>query len=210
MNSSAGRKLSWSLAALVSASLVVFAVTAVTAVTAGPSPSCASAAPGSIKESAEFTPAAGQRGPVPVPLRQSQLPEAENAVDELVPDAELDQLPLRLALQNGDSLYRYFLDRPIPETMTPEDFWAAGGIQLEKDPWEGGDFAAFLLDELGDRAVPIEVGQYRAALTWADPTASGVRTHNLYWSDGASNYALITVRAPEAIVNLARELVCGI
>lgn len=207
MNSSATRNLSWSLAALVSASL---AIVAVTAVMAGPSPSCASAPPGSIRESTEFTPAVGQRGPLPVPLRQSQLPEAENAVDELVPDAELDRLPLRLALQNGDSLYRYFLDRPISETMTPEELWAAGGIQLEKDPSAGVDFAAFLLNEPGDRAVPIDVGQYRAAPTWADPTVSGVRTHNLYWSDGESNYALIAVRAPDAIVNLARELVCGI
>lgn len=208
MNYSAGRTVSWSLVALVSASLVIVAVTAVTA---GPSPSCASAGLGSITESAEFTPAAGQRGPRPIPLRQSQLPDAESAVDELVSDAELDQLPLRLALQNGDGgLYRYFLDRPITETMTPEEPWAAGGVQLEKDSAEGGDFAAFLLGELGDRAVPIEIGQYRAALTWADPTKSDVRTHNLYWSDGESNYALIAVRAPEAIVKLARELVCGI
>ena len=207
MNYTATRRVSWSLVALVSASLVIFGVTVVTA--GGPA-SCASAAPGSITESAEFTPAAGQRGPVPVPIRQSQLREAENPLDGLVPDAELDRLPLRLALGDGESLYRYFLDRPIPETMTPEDFWASGGIQLEKDPQEGGDFAAFLLDELGDRAVPIEVGDYRAALTWADPTPSGVRTHNLYWSDGTSNYALIGVRAPETLVTLARELVCGV
>jgi len=205
MTYSASRKVSLSLVALVSASLVIFAVTTVTA---GPSPSCASATPGSITESGEFTPAAGQRGPAPIPLRQSGLPDAESAVDELVSDAELDQLPLRLALQNGDGLYRYFLDRPIPETMTPDEFWASGGVALEKDAAEG-DFAALLLDELGDRAVPIEIGQYRAALTWADPTESGLRTHNLYWSDGENNYVLIAVRAPEAIVNLARQLVCG-
>ena len=206
MNYSAVRTLSWSLVAVVSALLVIFAATSVTA---EPSPSCALAAPGSITESAEFTPAAGQRGPVPIPLRQSGLADAESAVDELVSDAELDQLPLRLALQSGDGLYRYFLDRPIPETMTPEEFWAAGGVALEKDAAEGGDFAASLLGEIGDRAIPIEIGQYRAALTWADPAESGVRTHNLYWSDGASNYTLIAVRAPEAIVNFARQLVCG-
>lgn len=184
-------------------------VTATTA-SAGPSASCASLPSGSIPESADFTSAEQRRtSPVPIPLREYQLPQVHGATDDLIPDSQLDGLPLQLAQVNGEALYRYFLDEPIPNTMTPEEFWAAGGVQFEKDPAEIGDFAGFLLQELGERAVRIEVGSHTGALVWADPTPSGVRTHNLYWSDRNYNYALIAVRPPEALVDLARNLVCS-
>ncbi|MBA2338070.1 MAG: hypothetical protein H0V96_10005 [Acidimicrobiia bacterium] len=46
-------------------------------------------------------------------------------------------------------------------------------------------------------------------VVWADPDPTGTRTHNLYWSDGAFNYALIAERSAEEILTLGRSLVCA-
>lgn len=198
------RTMRWAPVAI--GALILLVVAACTR--AGPS-GCASLPSGSIQEITDFTPAQQMRtGGVQLPLADFGLPTTANSADHLIRDGELDGLPLQLALTNGDALYRYFLDGPIPKTMTPEQFWAAGGVQFERDPAQSDDFAAFLLEELGERALPVEIGPYRGALTWADPTPSGVRTHNLYWSDAESSYALIAVRSPEAMVNLARGIVC--
>jgi hypothetical protein len=110
---------------------------------------------------------------------------------------------------SGNGLYQYFLDRPIPPGMTLDAFWTAGGIHLGRDPAEGGDFVGFLLEELGERAIAVEIGPYRGALTWADPTLDGTRTHNLYWSDGEYNFQLIGVRSAVDLANLGRAMVCG-
>ena len=70
-------------------------------------------------------------------------------------------------------------------------------------------FAAYLLTTLGDRATPVYVGEHKGAMVWADPDSHGIRTHNLYWSDGTSNYAVIADLSAEATLNLGRVLVCA-
>ena len=65
------------------------------------------------------------------------------------------------------------------------------------------------VSELGDRATAVDVGRYSGALTWADPDASGLRTHNLYWFDGTYLMSLVAVRGPEDLVNMGRELACS-
>jgi hypothetical protein len=89
-------------------------------------------------------------------------------------------------------------------------FLANGGIVYERQPLADGEsFAAYLLATRGERAIPVEVGSHRAALVWADPFPNGLRTHNLYWSDGTFNYSLIADRPAEALVTIGRGLVCG-
>jgi len=170
---------------------------------------CADLSAGTIKEASNFTPAELQRSDLPAP--------AINALDRPPADvgsaavAALDGLPRRFASGSPDAAVQYYLDRPIGPLMTTDEFAAAGGIQSERmvrDP-NAGYFVDALLQAVGPRAVPVEVGPYEGAFTWADPLDNGVRTHNLYWSDGTYEYALIGDRAPEALINIGRGLVCG-
>lgn len=173
-------------------------------------PSCATLEPGEIIESTNFTPASEMRtAPIPVTLSQLALEATPAAGETLAPGNALDGLPLQMTYMSGNGLYQYFLDRAIPPSMTLDAFWMAGGIHLARDPAEGGDFAGFLLNELGERATAIDIGPYRGALTWADPTLDGTRTHNLYWSDGEYNFQLIGVRSAVDLANLGRAMVCG-
>jgi hypothetical protein len=70
-------------------------------------------------------------------------------------------------------------------------------------------FATYLTITFPARTTPVKVGSFDGALTWADPDANGVRTHNLYWSDGKFNYSLIVNRSADATLALGRGLVCG-
>jgi hypothetical protein len=171
---------------------------------------CASLAPGSIMESDKFTPAAAMRSVLP-PVRMGELGVAiASPADDIAPrDAILDGMDLRVVVGDESSVQRYYHSNSIPADMTLDEFMAAGGIQLHRDPAGGEDFAAFLLEQLGDRAVPIQVGESQGTLTWADPTPAGVRSHNLYWSDGRYAYPLIAVREPEHLASMARALACG-
>lgn len=112
----------------------------------------------------------------------------------------------------GDrSSYQYFLDRPLDRELTAPGFRTAGGIQLDRDAVTDGDpyTADDVIEQVGDRAVKVQIGDYEGALVWADPESNGARPHHLYWSNGTYNYALIAVRGPERMVQLGRELVCG-
>lgn len=115
---------------------------------------------------------------------------------------------LDLVNESG-AVYSYFLNQPI-EGLRVSEFITAGGVQVHKESMsEQTSFAEYLLKTLGDRAIPVEVGPYQGALIWADPDATGTRTHNLYWSDGKDNYALIVDRGAAETLNLGRSLVCG-
>lgn len=162
-----------------------------------------------IVESGAFAPADMQRGLGREPaINPAGLAFVRPFGLSNAPDA-LDGQPMQWVIRTSDAQYVYYLDRPIDNVMTPSAFLAAGGLQLEKETrTDPQSFAEYLLATVGQRAVPIAVGPYSGVLTWADPTREGVRSHNLYWSDGASNFALIAVRSPEALVNLGRHLVC--
>jgi hypothetical protein len=112
-----------------------------------------------------------------------------------------------VAMDDG-SVARYFFDRPISSSLTPEDFWAQGGVQLERHPSTGVAFYGVVLQEFPERAVPVKVGAFDGAMTWADPASNGVRTHNVYWSEDQYDYALIADRSAAAAVTLAREVAC--
>jgi hypothetical protein len=160
-----------------------------------------------IEESAEYTPYENRRSRiVESPIVGAQpmggsLPGAP---------ASIDGMPLEISARpSGLTGYMYYLDRPVTAAMTPSEFLAAGGIQLEIEPAADESFVDYLTSTLGDRAVAIEVGNQEGALVWADPAANGIRSHNVYWSDGTRNYALIADRSAETIVALAREIACN-
>jgi hypothetical protein len=179
----------------------------------GASADCASLSPGAIKESADFTPAEVQRGG-----REHSITSGQQGADLIPQGVDAPQALGGRALQfisNGadGSVYLYYLDAELNSGMTASGFLSAGGIAYLLEPRDprGGDgsFAESLLASVPERAVRVRVGSHDGALTWADPTKAGVRSHNLYWADDDTNFSLIAVRGPEELVNMGRALVCG-
>lgn len=198
-------------ALIVSALLLLAIGVGINRLSAGGFAACDAIADGVISESQEFTPAAVMLSglpPIPlelvVPVAMPQIP-----ADAAVRGNAVDGLPLQWAMvgPNGE-IYQYFFDRPLAADITTWTFPAEGGVQFERDLARGHSFAAYLLTELGERAVEIGIGPFTATLTWADPLPNGIRTHNLYWSDGTYNYTLIADRPPATLVNIARRVVC--
>lgn len=168
---------------------------------------CGMLAEGSIVESQEFTPAEMQRGG-----REYVVTSAFPLLEDL-PRAgpeRVDGLPIQWISNVGaGSLYIYYLDSPLGSTMTISEFLSAGGIAFLIEPRDGGpSFADSLPGLVGARATEVQVGGVKGVLTWADPTRTGVRSHNLYWADDQTNYSLIAVRGPEELVNLGRGIAC--
>lgn len=195
---------------LVAATLVtLMAVAAMAAASAASQPGCEPVT-SPVTESQQFTPAELQRSRMFDPRLPAGQPGAESAVvamagksSTLLPTHQFD-----LINESGE-VYSYYLDQPI-EGLRVSEFIKAGGVQVHREPMtEPTSFASFLIETLGDRATPVEVGPHQGALIWADPDVSGTRTHNLYWSDGKDNYALIVDLSANETLNLGRALVCG-
>ncbi|MEO8625701.1 MAG: hypothetical protein ABI452_03285 [Candidatus Limnocylindrales bacterium] len=146
----------------------------------------------------------------PTPINPSGA--ASNPVPpELSHVAVLDGMPRQYAVvPYENTAYQYFAQKPLGGSTTLSGFLGSGGLLFTIEPAQPNfSFSSYLKGELGDRATDVEVGPFDAALTWADPDESGVRSHNLYWSDGAEEYSLIGVRTAAAIVNLGRTIACG-
>ena len=172
---------------------------------------CGPVASGAIVESEKFTPPGGKltHGIVygmkdilldPMPLVPGEARVPGNAIDG-------SQLIGAILGPDGE-VYQYFFPRAVTDDVTTDTFPAEGGIRYERVPARGVSFADQLAEQVAERAVRIEVGPYLATLTWADPSDNGTRTHNLYWSDGTYNYALVADRPASTLVNIGRGLVC--
>lgn len=175
---------------------------------ASPSAGCGNVE-GPIIESDVFTPIEGRRSlPMDPPINPSDAIAPPVPAEVSIP--AIAGLPLRWATVSANgAVYQYFLASELGPHMTVSDFYAAGGLQLDRDPVENGEsFAEYLLS-LSQRAVRVEVGEHVGALNWADPNIKGTRLHHLYWSDGAYNYAVYTDRSAEEILSIGRGLVCG-
>jgi hypothetical protein len=162
---------------------------------------------GPIAESTQFTPYEGRGHSL---FEDIAITDAGQAVESS--ESQMDGLPLRWQVGDDDrSYYQYFLETELDRQLTVPEFLAAGGIQLDRDLVADGNpyTAADVIAQVGDRAVKIQIGDYKGALVWADPEINGARPHHLYWSDGTYDYALIAVRDPQRMVQLGRELVCG-
>jgi hypothetical protein len=103
----------------------------------------------------------------------------------------------------------FYLDAPLTSAMTRPELFAAGGLIVLTTPADPtAPYVEGLQAALGDRVTVVKVGQLDGALVWADPMSNGVRPHELSWSSGETVTVLIGVRSPEALLNLARQMVC--
>jgi hypothetical protein len=176
-----------------------------TAAAAAPA-SCLALVEGDIVESQEYTPWQNMRLPPETPILSSRgiapLPH------RWIPTNILDGLPLQYAL-GGQIETRFFFDRPLDPSMTLSEFIAEGGISFVQDPANPEATAERLLASYGGRGVAVDVGEYAGVLVWADPRPTGIRHHELWWSDGVFAYKLLADRSAVAITNIARSMVCG-
>lgn len=188
--------------------IVIIAVIGVRVMGAG-AVSCAALPEGSIIESQKFAPAEGIPRPPEVPINPSGGSGTDVSPDRWIPNNTLDGLPLYLVRQGTPGeVVRWFFDRPIDSDLTLSGFLADGGIVFSRSPTTGAT-AAGLAASLGDRAVPVDIGEYEGVLTWGDPLANGVRPHQLWWSDAEYSHYLLADRSAVTITNLARSMVCG-
>jgi hypothetical protein len=164
---------------------------------------------GSITESADFTPYEVQRSkPFEVLLNPTRDEPVFREDTPLGKALAIGGLPARWEVGQGRTTARYYFESEV-SALPLEEFFARGGILLESQPVvDGVVFADTLMEEVGDRAVAVQIGKFHGAMTWADPDQRGTRTHNVYWSDGTSNFGLITVGSPQYAVTLARSVAC--
>lgn len=170
---------------------------------------CADVAEGTIHESREYTPAGLGRGRLP----ERPILDGGPGIDPLGLGGQapplLDGMRPRYAIGSAQGPYVFYLHAPLDPGMTRSDFLLAGGLEYQAlSMGNGGPFAPTLF-ALGDRAIPVRVGEFLGALVWADPTEADVRPHGLFWADPTTNYLLVAVRGPEYLLNLGRDLACG-
>lgn len=198
------------LIALASA-VVVIGVTGFGYLRATAAEQCGPVVEGTIIESQRFTDYEFQRGG---PIDEVVIVAAGAELVAEVPQEAVVKAPViggrarqhTLVIDTG-AVYSYFLDRPLGG-LTRSEFIRLGGIELHQEPVNDAPFFVHLLSVLGDRAVPVAIGSLAGAITWADPDANGVRTHNVYWSDGSHDFALIADESAAFAVSLARSIVC--
>lgn len=162
----------------------------------------------------------GRLVPLPRVLAAGEIVASIDTVRSRGFDALLpDDLPVGLLLQvisvepgafaAVNEVRLYYAPTPIGETTRLTDVIAEGGMLIVQRRAAGVD-AALVQEEIGDRALIVDVGPHDAALVWADPLAKGVRPYNLYWSDGERDWSLIAgLTTPESVVAVARSIYCG-
>jgi len=96
---------------------------------------------------------------------------------------------------------------------TQSSFLRDGGLILTLTPAQPtGSIANGMADDsdTGDRVSMSTVGSYAAAVTWADPDASGLRPHHVLWTDRSAgvDVNLAGVRSAAELVGIAREFSC--
>lgn len=163
-----------------------------------------------VQESTAFAPYADRISHLPgLPIRATGGSVAPGISDRA--SAGVAGLPMAWAdVGNDGNTARYYIDRPVPNDMTAEGFYAAGGILLNQFPVDPRNpaYVTQLATELGNRVSRVQVGPYDGAVTWGDPMSNGVRPHYVSWSNGEVNNTLIADRPAREMVALARGLVC--
>lgn len=84
-----------------------------------------------------------------------------------------------------------------------------GGVLVTRSETESEDDIAESMQEMiGDRAVPVEVGDTIGVLTWSDPNEAGIRPHVVTWVFRGVHNTVSAVAPAEEAVRLAREIAC--
>jgi hypothetical protein len=138
------------------------------------------------------------------------LPSQSRALDAL-PSGAAKALPQhQLDIITPSGVYSYFGASPT-NGKSVNQFLRDGGVQLNRETVVvGQNWTEELAGRLGERAVRVRIADSDGIVVWADPDADGLRTHNVYWSDGVSNYSLIVVESGPHSLARARNLACRV
>lgn len=148
---------------------------------------------------------------------------ATSKIQPRVPPTPPNGLPLQVAMLDpavasdsdaagdvaghGASVRIYYAKSAIEADTTILDLYRGGGAFLSEAETSGQD-AALVKSVIGEAATIIQVGKFDAALVHADPLANGVRTWNLYWSDGVRDYSLIVGGEATDAIQSAQSMFC--
>lgn len=162
----------------------------------------------SIEESKDFTPYEARRGQWPDPVLNPTGQEAA-PLPEQASIKGVGALPMAWSITGSDGAsYLYFSAAPITKKTTLGEFQRAGGIQIEVT-----DANAFglndLIEQIGDRAVPVAIGDSQGIVVWADPNESGIRLHNVYFESGGYLYGVLANSPARDVITAAREVACS-
>ena len=174
-----------------------------------PIPGCSSTVD-PIVESKEFVSFGSQMTTNPFVGRLSLQPLSNLTLPGWIPP-ELDGVDALGATASGGSItVAYGTEKQTGKYRS--DLLAAGAILLDVAPIARNQNIAEELASDSDtagRVTVVPVAKFDAAVTWADPNEQGIREHHVLWSDpGGLQYDVSGVRAPEALVGIARELAC--
>jgi hypothetical protein len=102
----------------------------------------------------------------------------------------------------------YFASRAIDATDSVDTFLAAGGLLIAQQPAADGRDAKTVLSTVGARSTSIAVGPHDAAVVHADPDRNGLRSYNVYWTDG-TRFNFVIAADAIAAVDAARSMYCS-
>lgn len=161
-----------------------------------------------IKESAAFIEFGALSQPSGIPI----LGEAVDQATLQIVDApeSIGGLPVSAMSWDRSEVAFYYSDDALVG-KDPEVATRHGGVTLKVDRYEDKvtPVAQILVEVLGDRAVPVQVGNFAGAITFGDPDRAGIREHHLAWGDETTGWELIAVRPPEDLVALGRAVACN-
>lgn len=168
-----------------------------------------------------FVPVELRRGATPrVPLRSTGMVVGETGGADGPGAVDLARLPspppglteqLTMIDPDGAGGRVFYADHAID---LDDSFGAAivGGAVVFGQQYTSGQTGEHVIREVGERAVPIAIGDHVGALLHADPLVEGlpdeIRSWHLYWSDGIRDYWIIGVIDPAVLIGAARSLAC--
>lgn len=103
----------------------------------------------------------------------------------------------------------YYGSKPIPTTHTLEDFLAQRAVMvLQRDA--GGGTADTWMETFANSPTStiVRVASFDAALTLAMPLSTGVRTSDVYWSDGTRDWIVTGNIGLDEALDIAKSLYC--
>jgi hypothetical protein len=165
---------------------------------------------GPIEESRSFTPY--ERRLTHNPFADDLPVRAVEAAPSGLPGT-LDGLPMVAAAEEEHAAGSTVAYGEAAPKQGRSEFLRSGGLLVVLSPGVAGESVARDLagdPVVADRIVLTTVGEYDAAVTWADPDEHGLRPHHVLWTEPPSGQQvdLVGVRAPEDLVAIARDWVC--
>lgn len=152
---------------------------------------------------------------IPHPIRETGRAVSEDqAAQAFESFIEPKRLPDGLALQaillpevESEVVRLYYAEKPLDEQVALED-WLASRVGVVEERAARGGTADVAMETMQGRGTLVRVGSYDAAIVLSTPISSGVKTTNLYWSDGTRDWTIIANLEPSETLDLARSIYC--